>query len=689
MDNATRILIIDDDRDVWQAFRDVLSPEETEEGTASRRMDSLLGRRPPAVGQAPAFELVFADQGEDGYQKVVEARQEDRPYAVAFVDVRMPPGWDGVKTATAIRATDPAIELVIVTAYADRSREEMVAAIGAPERLLFLRKPFDADELLQMALSLSSKWRLARQEEATRQELASSRARFRDLVETISDFVWEMDSQGRYTYCSPVCSRLFGRSPDELLGQFFSQALLPEVDRQTCHQHLQHCVATGRGYAGLERSCLHADGRTVFVESSAMPVLNERGALIGFRGIDRDITERKREEIARAQLEEQYRQSQKMEALGTLAGGIAHDLNNVLAPIIMSAELIAMGLGPQDPVRDRLRVITESAQRAADLIRQILVFSRKQVLEPKVVDLNRVINAFFKLLRRLMRSDLEIVLELEPELWPVDADVSMMEQVILNLMVNARDAIHGQGRIELRTRNETVEQPIPDVEHRLFAGSFVVLSVTDDGCGMNEAVQARIFDPFFTTKAAGKGTGLGLSTVYGIVTQHGGHLRLVSRPEAGSTFSVYLPRSAHTTQGAEAAIHQVPRGGTETILLVEDNDEVRRMAASTMEAYGYRVLTAVNGAQGLEVFRRNPGLVHLLLTDIVMPQLDGRSLADMVRAERPELPVILMSAYPPDFVAENVAPFPFQFLQKPFRPADLARLLRNVLDQERKGTWMA
>ncbi|MBU0730869.1 MAG: response regulator [Proteobacteria bacterium] len=679
----SNILVIDDDTEIWQAYNSVLVSA-GDEPSARGEIAELLGVDDVRESSdLPDFRLSFASQGKDGYEMVRNALKEENPFAVAFIDIRMPPGWDGMKTAAAIRSIDPDIEFVIVTAYSDRTREEIVREVGSPDKLLFLRKPFDPEELTQLALALSSKWNLVQMEKAALIALAESQARFRALVETTSDCVWEMDSQGRITYCSPVSEIIYGYSPEELVGKNYYDFLLCSKDTAKAIRFFEDCVKNLKGFQSVERCCVTKEGERVYVESSATHVVLD-GEVVSFRGIDRDISERKRNEATRQLLEEQLRQSQKMEALGVLAGGIAHDLNNVLMPIMGNAQLAQMNIGNNSSVTENLMEIQKSGERAANLIRQILTFSRKQVMQLKVINLNKVIEDFFKMLRRLIRSDIELILDLDKELWSVKADIGQMEQILINLVVNARDALSTDGTIIIRTKNETVpDKSLFDVDHNLISGSFAVVSVIDNGDGMDKETQARIFDPFFTTKEVGMGTGLGLSTVYGVVKQHIGHLRLESSPKRGAHFQIYLRKTEQLPGDAFAGFESLVKGGTETVLVAEDNVAVRKVVGTTLTSFGYKVIEAADGKEAVKILKENANSIDLLLTDLVMPGLGGRAVAGNVSENYPALPVIIMSAYARDDIhEETVGLEKYPFIQKPFTPQELARLIRSVLDGE-------
>jgi signal transduction histidine kinase len=387
--------------------------------------------------------------------------------------------------------------------------------------------------------------------------------------------------------------------------------------------------------------------------------------------------------IERKQAEEVLRHSQKMEAVGRLAGGVAHDFNNLLTVITGRGQLLLARLHPADPVYRDVELIHKTAQRAAGLTHQLLAFSRKQVLQPRVVDLNALVGGMGTMLRRLIGEDIELVMELTPGVWPVKTDPGQIEQVVLNLVVNARDAMPGGGTLTLGTANAGPDGAFVLRHPGATVGAHVVLTVRDTGCGMDAETQAHIFEPFFTTKRVG-GTGLGLSIVYGIVKQHQGHIGVESAVGEGTQFRIYLPRAPEEPEPVEEGRAAVATpSGTETVLVVEDEAEVRALTCEVLEAKGYHVLEAADGRAALEVCRRHGGPIHLLLTDVVMPRMSGRELADQVAAVRPETRVLYVSGYTDDALGHRGVLDPgVVLLQKPFTPARLVERVREVLDSQ-------
>ncbi|MBM3802141.1 MAG: PAS domain S-box protein [Acidimicrobiia bacterium] len=428
-----------------------------------------------------------------------------------------------------------------------------------------------------------------------------------------------------------------------------------------------------RGEAAHRRK----NGDDVIVEAAVRRLNDASGQACGYLAVIRDISERRRAEATLRQKEEELRQALKMEAVGKLAGGVAHDFNNLLTAIGGYSEMMLLSLNPKDPMRSDVEEIKRASRRAADLTRQLLAFSRKQVLQPQVLDLNAVVLGMDKMLRRLIGADVELVTVLEPSLAPVRADRSQIEQVILNLAVNARDAMTRGGKLTLKTTN--IEAGAPGVPAGVSRP--VLLAVSDTGCGMDAETQARIFEPFFTTKQQGKGTGLGLSTVYGVIEQSGGRIVVESELLHGTTFRIYLPQAeVEHSAAAEHGQMDLPIG-TETVLLVEDESIVRNLVHQVLERSGYKVLEAQHGAEALRIALQHEGPIDLLLTDLVMPLMGGKDLAKRLHGMQKAIKVLYMSGYTDDSAIHQGALEPgTDFIQKPFTPDALSRKVRSVID---------
>jgi two-component system cell cycle sensor histidine kinase/response regulator CckA len=510
------------------------------------------------------------------------------------------------------------------------------------------------------------------------QELRASETRFRQLAEASNDCIWEADGQRRLTYVSPQSRDLIGYEPEELVGTTPLELVDPnDVARL---RDAFESLATGRGQVrGLEHRSRHKDGRPVILEINCLAARDERGILSGYRGLVRDVTERKR-------LEDQVRYAQKMEAVGTLAGGIAHDFNNLLTTILGYAGLALRGLQPTDPLAKDIQEIQDAGNQAALLTRRLLAFGRKEKVAPQVLELSRLVGRMESTLSRMLGEDIALTIQSGGTM--VKADPGQIEQVILNLAVNAHEAMLMKGgRLTIGTADITVPAGAPtDVP----AGSYVVLTVTDDGTGMDAATQSKAFEPFFTTKPVGHGTGLGLSTVYGIVTQCGGHVRVSSEVGRGTTFRVYLPRIEE--QGAPPVVG-APTGslrtGSETVLVAEDEEPVRRLMRGTLEGAGYTVLEAGDGAEALTLCDQNRGKVRLVVTDVVMPHLDGAALGEWILSVDPSVKVLFVSGYAEDLLeSKGIQLAAAAFLNKPFTPDELLAKVREVLDDGRPAGWV-
>ncbi|MCM3878093.1 MAG: PAS domain S-box protein [Thermoanaerobaculia bacterium] len=494
--------------------------------------------------------------------------------------------------------------------------------------------------------------------------------RWRALMENAGDAILIMSPDGTVVEVNRAAERLFGRAQEGLIGRQFLE-FLPAEERAAIRQHFGQMLAGGPA-RDENRHALRPDGQKVPIEVSASPV--EIGGDQFVITIIRDVSERQ-------QLEEQLRLSQKMEAVGQLAGGVAHDFNNLLTAILGYAEMLASRPALESGAREEIGEIQSAAGRAAGLTRQLLAFSRKQVLEPVVLRANDLVADLEKLLRRVIGEDVDLVTRLDPSVGNVRADRGQLEQVIMNLVVNARDAMPRGGKLTIETANADLDEGYAQRHASVRPGRYVMVAVSDTGTGMDEATAERIFEPFFTTKEKGKGTGLGLSTVYGIVKQSGGNIWVYSEPGKGTTFKVYLPRVEDVAaEGVARPADPLPARGNETILLVEDEGSVRTLARRILEKHGYRVLEAPNGIEAEKLAAESPEKIDVLLTDLVMPDMAGTELASRLQGRHPTIRVLFMSGYTDDAVVRNgMLGRGRAFLQKPFTPAMLLRRVRDVL----------
>jgi two-component system cell cycle sensor histidine kinase/response regulator CckA len=808
-----RILIIDDNRAIHDDFRKILSPANVT-GAALDAAETALFGEPTALIRQISFDVDSAYQGQEGVLLVQKALEAGHPYAMAFVDVRMPPGWDGVETTAKIWELDPEIQIVICTAYADYSWSEMFEKLGYRDGLLILKKPFDIVEALQLAQALTEKWWLHRQSRQKMQDLegliaertgalASSlsllNATFESMVDGIiavdlsgkvasyntkfsdtwqfpsemlarrdagelRDYVagqvkdpaiflqrikeqqanpevevfdvfelkdgrtferyifpqwidkkcagtvisWrditvrkrtevslrllesaveqtkesvvitdaELDLPGpRILFINPAFTKMTGYNEEEVLGKTPRILQGPLTDKSVLNR-LRTNLERGKVFEG-ETINYRKDGKAFNMEWQIAPLRNTTGKITHFVAIQHDITERKR-------LEGQLFQSQKLETVGKLAGGFAHEFNSILTAIIGQGELLFGDLPVGSPLAKNATEIINAASRAATLTRQLLAYGRKQILQPETLDLNRVIVDMESMVRLLMGGITDTQVVPAARLHAVRADSGQIEQVIMNMVINARDAMPNGGKLILETANVSFDAETVGRYTELKPGDYVMLAITDTGTGMSEEVKARIFEPFFSTKGVGQGTGLGLATCYGIIKQSGGHISVYSELARGATFKIYLPRVEQSVN------HPVERPstpdlplGTETILLAEDDPALREMAATLLRRLGYTVFTAANGIEALNLKQqRDIGHIDLVFTDVVMPHMSGKELADRMQALFPHTKILFTSAYTENaIVHQGVLDKNMALLQKPFTPSALAHKLREVLDQ--------
>ena len=508
-----------------------------------------------------------------------------------------------------------------------------------------------------------------------------SEARLAALVQHSSDIITIIGRDGVTLYLSPCSERIFGYQARELLGTQLREHLHPE-DRQRVLDAIAEISKESGKTGSVELRSRHRDGSWIHLEAVITNLFHEP-SVSGIVINSRNITERKKADEALRDSEERLRQAQKMEAVGQLAGGVAHDFNNLLAVIIGYSELVLRRLPTDGNERaiQHIEEIRKAGERAKSLTSQLLAFSRKQVMQPKVLDLNAVIRDLDKMMRRLIGENIEVRTVLFGDLGTVKADPGQVEQVLLNLAVNARDAMPNGGRITIETANIELDANYAKTHRLVNSGPHVMIAVSDTGCGMSAELQSRIFEPFFTTKDKDKGTGLGLSTVYGIIQQSGGNVWVYSEPGHGTTFKIYLPRVDEVAPASERAVDiRDQLAGTETVLLVEDDKAVRNMAQEILRLNGYKVLDASNGKEAIIVTEEYSGDIDLMITDVVMPQIGGRELAETLSLTRPRMRVLYMSGYTDDAIVHHgVLDGLAAFLEKPFTPDALALKVREVL----------
>jgi PAS domain S-box-containing protein len=680
-----RILIVDDNRAIHSDFRKILSPAVTT-GAAMYSMESTLFGGPSDADRPTPFTVDSAYQGQEGMLLVQKALAAGRPYAMAFVDIRMPPGWDGVETIQKMWGIDPEIQIVLCTAYSDYSWDEMFEKLGHHDGLLILKKPFDTVEALQLAQALTEKWWLHQQSQkkmgdlesmvsVRTQDLARSLSLLNTIFESTSDGIVAVDLSGRVTSFNTTFAALW-QFPAELIARRNAaemrvytavQAKNPALFLQRVKE--QEISPETEGFDVIELKDGRIFERYIFPQRIGDKCV---GTVINWR----DITARKR-------VEAQLIQSQKLETIGRLAGGFAHEFNSILTVIIGQSESIRGDLPAGSLLTKNAIEISKAASRAAKLTQQLLAYGRKQFLLPESLDLNRILMDMAGVFHNLLGGNVETQIVPGPGPHVVKADAGQIEQVIVNMVINARDAMPNGGKLTLETANVSFDPDTVGRYPELKPGDYAMLAITDTGTGMSAEVKARVFEPFFSTKGIGQGAGLGLSTCYGIIKQSGGHISIYSEPARGTTFKIYLPLFESHTKTFVQPLNppDMPRG-TETILLVEDDQALREMAAILLRRLGYTVFVAANGVEALNLEQqRGIGHIDLLFTDVVMPHMSGKELADRLQVLSPRTHILFNSAYTENaIIHQGVLNKGVALLQKPFTPSALAHKLREVLD---------
>jgi PAS domain S-box-containing protein len=688
-----RILIVDDNPAIHEDFRKIFCPTGADKSDVQNLKAALFDRAAKASTETE-FKLTSAFQGQEALELVKQALAENRPYAMAFLDVRMPPGWDGIETAVRLWEICPQLQIVICTAYSDYSWDEMRARLDKPDSLVILKKPFDNVEVQQLAHAMTMKWLLTQQARMQLSELERRvEERTRDLKKANVSLMLSEDRFSKAFHESPVPSAIqsvsdqrfvdvnqcladiAGCRREEMIGHTPAELFLwekPELADQWVESLLGgKSVRDREARIRTQAEAFHE----VLVSLSTVALVSEPHMLL----LAQDVAER-------VLLERQLRQAQKMEAVGQLAAGVAHDFNNILTVIQGHTGLVQQTLEAGHATAQSMEQISKATRRAATLIQQLLMFSRKQVMQFRHVDLNDTLGSAIKMLERLVGEQVQIEFRPQESIPAIHADASMMEQIAMNLAVNARDAMPNGGKVSITTSLETVHRAPTPMDPEQRDGEFVCLTFADSGDGMDTKILGRIFEPFFTTKPVGKGTGLGLSTVFGIVRAHKGWLAVTSQPGKGTTFRVYFPPSGHAAEKTEPVVDTALLNGRETILVAEDEQDLREMVAQVLRLQGYTVLEAASGTHALDVWDQAGRLVDLLLTDMVMPGgIMGSELAERLQRQSPQLKVIYTSGYSPGMAGRDISLLEGRnFLPKPYSIGKLAQFVRECLDNKMK-----
>ena len=605
--------------------------------------------------------------------EAVKMARKFKPNLV-LMDIQLQGDLDGIETAGSIQQHLD-IPVIFLTAHSDRNTVDRVKT-SKPNG--YILKPFEERDLeTQIPLALYK-------HEADRR-VREQREWLEVTLASIGDAVITTDADGMVTYLNPVAESVTGWPAAEATGKPLTEVfrIIHEDTRTPVDDPVRKVLQTGATIALTSHPILvRPDGKEVPIDDSGSPIRDRDGRILGVVLVFRDITNLKQSENERETLREQLTHAQKMESVGRLAGGVAHDFNNMLGVIIGHTELAMEQVDKVSPAYEDMMEVRKAAQRSADLTRQLLAFARQQTSSPLVLDLNQTIEKMENMIRRLIGEDIEFKFISKEDLYSVKMDPSQVDQILANLCINARDAIKGVGKIVVETQNVALDDVYCAHHAECTPADYVMLTVSDNGSGIDKGHFKNLFEPFFTTKKIGEGTGLGLSTVYGIVKQNNGHIEVYSEPGQGATFKIYLPRSLEGNGKTITKPLAEITGGNETILLVEDEGSIRNLVKVVLQRYGYKVLETGSPRDALAMVQEDKTPIHLVLTDVVMPEMNGWELKETLQKRLPGVKVLFMSGYTANIVADRgVLEADVEFLQKPFSKESLAKKVREVLDR--------
>lgn len=691
----TRILVVDDDRDIWKAYKLVLAPETEGSRENMKQLEKLLGTLPGNVPQDERqFEISFASQGEEGFEMAVSSMEKGEPFALAFVDVRMPPGWDGMETAVHLHEYDPNLEIVIVTAYSDRSCDDIVRAVGSPHRILFLRKPFDVEELRRLAVSLVDKWHMARNEEVQFQELQA-------LLRTSPAAIYSMDDSRKILSWNRAAEQITGYSATEVIDK---NCIFKEISIDQACQHCTNSCGSEdnvidrefviydkkgiRKTLSMRIACLSAlRGRPVKHIGSFWDITTIKEAQAQLSEINTqlkyEIVEKDRLQEEQIQLERKLRQAEKMEAIGLMAGGVAHDLNNILSGLVGYPELLLRQLPQDSGMRESVIAISESGKRAAAVVADLLTVARGANAVREIIDLNDLIAEYIQSPEggkiKNLYPDIDLKIQLREEQMKINCSPVHIKKSLMNLLTNASEAIVTKGSIIITTERKNLDEHEAN-KLNVKKGNYVVLSVVDSGPGISSVDQERIFEPFYTRKKMGiSGTGLGLSVVWNTVKDHNGAIVLESSSE-GTTFALYFPETNAEIKKKKVGGVADDLTGSGRILVVDDEDQQRDIMEKMLVMLGYTVESVGSGEEAVEYLKENA--VDLVLLDMIMnPGMSGRETYEQIVKFHPNQKALMVSGYSREEEVQKAMLLGVDgFVKKPFTMEQLGMVVKEEIE---------